>query len=96
MKYARKDIFMQEILLKEHLRSGTLEGGIELANQLYWNITVGSNGQKWSVWGGERLLFRTDSHESADAFLYGLGLAYSVLPNPVFENLREEVKLWVE
>ncbi|MGB0388823.1 MAG: hypothetical protein ACPGWR_28720 [Ardenticatenaceae bacterium] len=87
---------MQELVWKDHLRGETLEGGIDLANQLYWNITVRSNGQTWSVWAGEALILKTDSQEAVDAFLYGLGLAYSVLPGPVFDGLQEEVKRWVE
>ncbi len=89
---------MQQLLWKDYHRDGTLEGGINLANQLYWNITVNSDGdaKKWNVWGGEALLLRTDSQEAAEAFLYGLGLAYSVLPSPVFETLQEQVQQWVE
>ena len=51
----------------------------------------------WQVWAGdgESLILQTDSKEAVDAFLYGLGLAYSVLPESVFEQLRAEVKLWV-
>ena len=48
----------------------------------------------WQI--GEKPIFCTDSREAVDAFLYGLGLAYSVLPEPVFEQLKEEVKRWVE
>lgn len=89
---------MQQLLWKDHLRDGSLEGGINLANQLYWNITVSSDSEakKWDVRGGEALLLRTNSQEAAEAFLYGLGLAYSVLPSPVFEKLQEDVKQWVE
>jgi hypothetical protein len=87
---------MQELFWLDHLPDGTIESGIELANQLYWNITVKTNGQKWCVWGGESVIFCADSRETVDAFLYGLGLAYSVLPESVFEQLKEEVKRWVE
>jgi hypothetical protein len=87
---------MQEFLWLDHLPNETIEGGIELANELYWNITLKEGGQQWCVWGGEKPIFCTDSREAVDAFLYGLGLAYSVLPEPVFEQLKEEVKRWVE
>ena len=42
--------------------------------------------------GGEDVLLRTDSRETAEAFLYGLGLAYSVLPPHLFEQLEAGVK----
>ena len=66
---------MQQLLWKDYLRDGTLEGGIDLANQLYWNITVSSDGdaKKWDVWGGEALLLRTDSQDAAEAFFLWVG-----------------------
>lgn len=78
---------MQDLLWMKHLPGETLEGGIALVNRLYWSITWNDDGQRWCVWAGEDLLLRTDSRESADAFLYGLGLAYSVLPTELFEQL---------
>jgi hypothetical protein len=87
---------MQELLwLETHI--GSLDDGIELANQLYWNITVfqGTDGI-WYVLSGEPVIFKSDSRESVDAFLYGLGLAYGVLPPEVFDQLREELRKWVE
>lgn len=89
---------MQELPWLNQLPNETLEGGIELANQLYWNIVVTKDQQHWYVaaGNGESLIFKADSREAVDAFLYGLGLAYSVLPEPAFEQLRQEVKRWVE
>jgi hypothetical protein len=87
---------MQELRWIDSHLDGALETGIELANQLYWNITIKTNEKTWCVWSGEKLIFCADSREAVDAFLYGLGLAYAVLPEPVFEQLREEVKRWVE
>lgn len=82
----------------DRLPEGTLQGGIKYANELYWNISVyeGKSGQQWFVKAGESTIFKTDSKECLDAFLYGLGLAYSVLPGPVFDQLRAELKQWVE
>lgn len=87
---------MQELLWLDHLPSGTLEGGLERVNGLYWNISVQQGGEKWCVWSGEAPIFCADSQEAIHAFLYGLSLAYSILPEPVFQNMREELKLWVE
>ncbi len=87
---------MQELLWLDSLPGETPEGGIEVANKFYWNITVRKSEQHWYVYGGEKLILCTHSREAVDAFLYGLGLAYAVLPKPVFEQLREEVKRWVE
>jgi len=37
----------------------------------------------------------SDSREVAEAFLYGLGLAYGVLPEDTFRIVEYEVKRWV-
>jgi hypothetical protein len=81
--------------LGSHLESGI---GIERANRLYWNISIrkDSKAKMWGIYGGEALLMRTDSRQAVDAFLYGIGLAYAVLPGQVFEKLEEEVRKWVE
>lgn len=87
---------MQNLFWVDKLPGETAEGGIEIANELYWNITAFPSGQEWYVYSGEKAVLHTDSREVVDAFLYGLGLAYAVLPEPVFTHLREEVKQWVE
>ncbi|MDM8528867.1 hypothetical protein QUF58_11760 [Anaerolineales bacterium HSG24] len=87
----------QKFLWSTHFPNETLEDGINLANQLYWHIKVSESEGVWQVWAGdgESLILQTDSKEAVDAFLYGLGLAYSVLPESVFEQLKAEVKRWV-
>ncbi len=90
---------MQEMRWLNHLPGGTLEGGVELANRVYWDISWGECGKQWCVWVGgveKHLLLRTDARESLDAFLYGLGLAYAVLPEDTFDHLVFQVKRWVE
>lgn len=91
-----KGVRMLDIPWKDHLPNEDLQGGIDLANLLYWDIVVGSDGHYWGVFGGESLILKTDSKETMEAFLYGMGLAYSVIPEPVFALLREELKKWVE
>jgi hypothetical protein len=86
---------MQEMQWLNHLPEGTLEGGIALANRLYWNIVWAEHEHRWYVWSGERLILETDSADAAQAFLYGLGLAYAVLPEGTFERLEYLVKQWV-
>src|SRR5260370_20219999 len=89
---------MQDMRWLDHLPDGTLASGVELANRLYWHIKWGSGGQQWCVWAGdgEGLLLRTDTREALEAFLYGLGLAYAVLPEDTFDHLVYWVKRWVE
>jgi hypothetical protein len=75
-----------------HLPGSSIDGGIAPANRLCWNITWAGNKQWWCVWSGENMLLRTDSRETAEAFLYGLGLAYSDLPDDVFLELDHAIK----
>jgi hypothetical protein len=53
-------------------------------------------GQKWRVKGGECAIFWADSRAAVDAFLYGMGLAYVLWPEPTFARLRAEVKRLME
>jgi hypothetical protein len=58
----------------------TIEECIQFANRFFWNISVvhGENGQIW-VRAGEKAIFYADNTDAVEAFLYGMGLAYSVL-----------------
>lgn len=78
----------------DHLSGDGLQGGIDLANRLYWNITWREHEGRWFVYGGEDLIYKADSRDAAEAFLYGLGLAYAVLPDEIFGRLEYEVKRW--
>jgi hypothetical protein len=64
---------VQELCWLER-RIGSIEKAIDLANTLYWNLTVenytSTDGEpRWSVLSGEAVIFRTDSRQSVDAFL---------------------------
>jgi hypothetical protein len=78
-----------------HVPRGTLDGGIELANRLYWNVTWECVDGNWYVWGGDQVILTSDSQDVAEAFLYGLGLPYGVLPEDIFRMLEHEVKVLV-
>ncbi len=87
---------MQELRWLDSLPGETLEGGIERANELLWNLTVDQHEGRWRVWAGDQRVFVTDSHEALDAFLYGFGLAYGALPDHIFQQLKQAVKEWAE
>lgn len=90
----KEGIGVQELTLLKLLPSGTLDGGIELANRLGWNIAWNGSENEWYVWGGEKTLLKADSRASAEAFLYGLGLAYAVLPPGTVEQLAQQLGLY--
>jgi len=83
---------MQQLQWARALPEQTLEGGLRLLQELQWNLAVTESEGVWSVSGGHRSLLKTSSRESVDAFLYGLALAYSVMPQAILNQLRA----WVE
>jgi len=83
---------MQELhWLETHV--GSIEKGVELINQFYWNLTVVAGGDQWIVRAGDTPIFRADTHEAVDAFLYGMALGYSIIPGSYVERFRKEYKV---
>ena len=80
---------MNELLMLErYFPGGNLEGGIELANRLDWGLSVQMAGDSYVVSSGDEPILRTDTKDALQCFIYGLGLAYSVLPESLFERLE--------
>lgn len=77
---------------------GTLDNGIEQINQLYWFLNIIENTSKngWTVTTGESVILKADSKESVDAFVYGMALAYSIIPEEDFDNIVTEIKKAIE
>lgn len=75
---------------------GSIEQGVQLVNQLEWNISVEEISYVWYVKSGDQVLLRSDSKETVDAFLYGLALAYAVLPEDLFEHVKREIRSLTE
>jgi hypothetical protein len=65
---------------------GSIEEGIRRINELGWYITVHDG----FVMAGKSVLFKSDSKDAVEAFLYGMALAYSVLPVDLIEVLKKE------
>lgn len=88
----KEEQIVQRFLWVDHLPGASLQGGIELANRLYWNVTWREHAARRFVYSGEDLIYTSASREAAEAFLYGLGLAYAVLPEDTFDHLEYLVK----
>lgn len=91
-----RTIMQQMKWLETHV--GSLEDGVELINKFHWFLTIveGKSGKQWFVKSGESVIFSADSREAVDAFLYGMALAYSGIPDPLFDRLVEATKHWIE
>ena len=80
---------MNELLMLEKYFPGrVLEGGIELANRLDWGLSVQMAGDSYVVSSGDEPILRTETKDALQAFIYGLGLAYAVLPEDLFIRLE--------
>lgn len=80
------------LVLEEYFPGGDLLGGIELANRLDWGLSVKLDGEDWVVSSGGEPIFRTNCKESLHSFVYGLGLAYAVLPRDMFDELENSLQ----
>jgi len=84
---------MNELLMLEKYFPGeNLEGGIELANRLDWGLSVQMAGDSYVVSSGDEPILRTDTKDALQSFIYGLGLAYAVLPESLFNNLVDALE----
>ncbi|MBN8592591.1 MAG: hypothetical protein J0M33_12575 [Anaerolineae bacterium] len=77
--------------LESHI--GSMEQGIELINLLGWNISTKDGADSTFVLAGDQPIFASDSQEQVTSFIYGMALAYSILPNEVIHKLRKEVNI---
>lgn len=80
------------LMLERYFPDGNLEGGIDLANRLDWGLTVRMAGDSWVVSSGEEPILRTESKDALQSFIYGLGLAYAILPDELFSNLEQSLE----
>jgi len=62
----------------QHVES--VEAAIAATDRLLWNITFVEDKGRQIVFAGDQALLVTDNREVAEAFVYGMGLAYSVIP----------------
>ena len=79
------------VMLERYFPGGNLEGGIELANKLGWGLSVRMAGDGYVVTSGEEVILRVENKDALQTFHYGIGLAYAILPEEVFESLVKEL-----
>lgn len=73
---------------------GSMDKALELVNDFCWSINVIEENGMWYVRNKEAIVFSADSREAVDAFLYGMALSLSGIPEPIFSRLRHEVQDW--
>jgi hypothetical protein len=80
------------LMLDKYFPEGNLEGGVDLANRLGWGIFVQMAGEGYVVSSGDEPILRVEHKDALQSFIYGLGLAYAILPKEVFTSLEKALK----
>jgi len=80
------------LMLDKFFPEGNLEGGIRLANRLGWDIFVQMAGEGYVVSSGDEPILRVDHKDALQSFIYGLGLAYAILPEEVYTALEKALQ----
>ena len=80
------------LMLERYFPGGNLEGGIELANRLDWGLSVQMSGDDYVVSSGNEPILRTETKDALQSFIYGLGLAYAILPEELFKELERALR----
>ena len=83
---------MQELnWLDTHV--GTINDGVKLINRFYWGMEIVQWKDGWLVRSGDQTVYKGDSYEGVEAFIYGMSLGYSIIPEDYIERFREEYKV---
>ncbi len=74
--------------------NNNLYNGLKRINNLQWNLSVNydKDNKVWGVTCGDSLIYITDSKEALESFIYGMGLAYNIFPDAIFEQLKKNVE----
>lgn len=91
-----KGLAMLDMPWLDRVPDVTLANALAFANRLYWALSVEEGAGRWVVYGGEKVILRTDSRDVVDAFLYAFGLAYGAIPREVFERMEADIKQLVD
>lgn len=76
---------------------GSIDQVIKLLNESFcWNLSIVQGGSHWFVRAGDQEIFSADNRDAIDAFLYGMGLSLSSIPEPIFSGLTKDMKQWCE
>jgi hypothetical protein len=86
---AEMESLMQKLPMIEKVPGHSREGAVRQLNELKWSISVVEADGAWSVGAGHKLVLKTSSREAVDALLYGMALAYSVLPEGILDQFRK-------
>jgi hypothetical protein len=88
-RFSTKEDLMQELPMLDEIPGNSIESAIRFLDELKWSIRIVETDGTWRVAAGHRLVLKSSSRDAVDALLYGLALAYSVLPKPILDQFRK-------
>ncbi len=80
---------MQELAMIGQIPGRNLDAALRFLGELKWEIRIVEAENVLSVGAGHRLLLKTSSRDAVDAFLYGVALAYALLPKPILDQFKK-------
>lgn len=83
---------MIELTWLDHFPDNDLKASLNILDRLEWHIKISHVDKFWYVFSGEPLIFKTDSQEALDSFLYGLGLTYVCYDGKIVNVIEDEVR----
>lgn len=76
----------------DYLGDDSADAAIALLESFWWHIRTEHSKDVWKVWAGEDLLLTASNKDAAEAFIYGLAVAHSLLPDDVADELRRRLQ----
>jgi len=80
---------MYELKWMHNIPSQNFEGALKFLNELGWNLKIEQRKGHWLLFAGESAVFKSTAREELEAFVYGLALAYAVMPQSLLRQFRE-------
>ncbi len=80
---------MYELKWMHNIPSQDFEGALRSLNELGWNLKVEERKEHWLLFAGDSVVFKSTTREVLEAFVYGLALAYAVMPKGLLRQFRE-------
>ena len=72
-----------------HIHGNEIKDAIGFLDSLDWNLTYQKSGDSWVLFGGDRLIITTETKRELEAFIFGMALGLSVLPDEILEHIRK-------
>ena len=74
------------------LHGNDIKDAIGILERLDWNLTYQKSGDSWKLFGGDQLIITTKTESELNAFIFGMALGISVLPDEILDQIRKIIR----